>query len=61
MWKLHDFSIIQILREFIGETRSTKDAVFAILGAVEFVNLVNIRLPKAQKLMKIKIQSLKMC
>ena len=33
VWKFQDFSVIQILREInFGESRSSKTAVFAILG-----------------------------
>ena len=56
--KFQDFSLPQILREInFEESGSAKNAVFAILGAVNFVHLVNIRLLKVQKFMKIKIQS----
>ena len=59
VWKFHDFSIIQILREInFGGSRNAKDVVFAILGAVNIVHLVNISLQKVQKFMKTKIQSL---
>ena len=61
VWKFHDFSITKILREFnFGETRGSKNAILAILGALEFVNLVKITLQKVQKFIKIKIQGLKM-
>ena len=59
LWKFHDFSIAQILREInFGESRSSKTAVFAILGAVNFVDLVKFSLQKVQKFIRIKIQSL---
>ena len=58
VWKFQDFSITQILREInFEESGSAKNAVFAILGAVNFVHLVNISLLKVQNFMKIKIQS----
>ena len=51
------FSITQILREInFGESRSAKSAVFAILGAMNFVHLV-----KVQKFIETKIQNLKTC
>ena len=59
MWKFQDFSITQILREInFGDSRSAETAVFAILGAVNFVHLVNFSLEKEHKFIKIKIQSL---
>ena len=59
MWKFQDFSVIQILREInFRESRSCKTAFFANLGALNFVNLVNIGIQKVQKYMKINIQSL---
>ena len=58
MWKIQDFSVIQILREInFGDSRSSKTAIFAILGAPNFVNLVNLSLQKVQKIIEIKIQS----
>ena len=52
VWKFLDFSVIQILREInFGESRSSKTAVFAILGALNFVNLVHFSLQKVQKFM----------
>ena len=42
VWKFQDFSIAQILREInFGDSRSAKSAVFAIFGALNFVDLVN--------------------
>ena len=62
MWKFQDLSVIQILREInLGESRSSKIAVFAILCALNLVHLVNFRLQKVQKFIEIKIQSLQMC
>ena len=45
VWKFHDFSVIQILSEInFEECRSSKIAIFAILGALNLVNLVNFSL-----------------
>ena len=56
MWKFQDFSATQILREInFEDSRSAKIAVFAILGALKFVTLANLKL---QELQKVKIQSL---
>ena len=56
MWKFQDFCITQILREInFVDSRCAKTA---ILGAVNFVHLVNFSLQKVQKFIKIKIQSL---
>ena len=53
MWKFHDFYITQILREInFGESRSSKTAIFAIQGALNFVDLVNFTFQKVQKLIK---------
>ena len=42
VWKFHDFSVIQILREInFGESRSFKTVVFDILGALNLADLVN--------------------
>ena len=47
MWKIQDFCITQILREInFVNSRSAKTAVFANLGAVNFVHLVNCQIPK---------------
>ena len=41
VWKFQDFSITQILREInFAESRSPKSAIFAILGPLNFANLV---------------------
>ena len=59
VWKFQDFCITEILREInFEDSRSAKFAFFAILGAVNFVHLVNSSLQKVQKFIKIKIQSL---
>ena len=56
------FYITEILREInFVDSRNTKTAVFANLGAVNFVHLVNFNLQKVQKFTKMKIQSLYMC
>ena len=53
MWKFQDFCITEILREInFVHSKSAKTAGFAILGAVNFVHLVNSSLRKAQKLVK---------
>ena len=45
--EISGFPVTQILREInFREARSSKTAVFAILGAVNFANLVNFGLPK---------------
>jgi len=48
VWKFQDFPVIQILREItFGESKSGKTtvlAVFAVVGALYFVNLVNFSL-----------------
>ena len=39
VWKFQDFSVTQILREIIfAQSTTSKTAVFAILGALNFVN-----------------------
>ena len=49
VWKLQYLSVTQILREInFGEYISSKTAVFAILGALNFANLVNFTLQKVQ-------------
>ena len=59
MWKFQDFSVTQILREInFGESRTSKMAVFAILGALNFVDLEKLGIQKVQKFVKIKIQGL---
>ena len=59
VWKFHVFGITQILREInFGESRSPKTAVFAIFGALNFVNLVDFNLQKVQKIIKFKVRSL---
>ena len=62
VWKFQDFCITQIIREINFEhSRSAKTVIFAILRAVNFVQLVNFSFQKVQKFIKIKIQSLSMC
>ena len=49
LWKLQDFSKVQILREInFGESKSSKTAIFAILGGLNFVQMVNINFQKGQ-------------
>ena len=49
---------MKILREInLGESRSSKTAVFAILEALKFVNLANFSLQKVHKFLQIKIQN----
>ena len=53
MWKFHDFCITEILREIhFVDTRSAKIAVLVILGAVNFVHLVNFQASKSAKIHK---------
>ena len=55
-----DFSFIQILCEInFCVSRSAKNAIFANLGAVNFVNLVNISLQKVQKSRTLKFRASK--
>ena len=42
------------VKSILVDSRSAKAAIFAILGAVNFVNLVNIGLQKVQKFIQIK-------
>ena len=59
VWKFQDFPVTQILHEInFGESRSPKTAYFSILGALNFVNLVNFSLKKVPNFIAIKIQSL---
>ena len=58
--KFHNFSFTEILRETkVGESRSSKMTVIALLGSLNFVNLVQTynsgRFQKGQKWIKIKI------
>ena len=51
MWKFQDFSVTQILREIkVGESRSSKTAIFATCKALNFVNLMNFSLQKMKKI-----------
>ena len=62
MWNFQDFTVTKILREInFGGSRSSKNVVFAPLGALNFVKLVKINLQGVQKSMKFKIQFLLMC
>ena len=59
VWKFQDFSVIQILRVIdFEESRSYKTAASAIVGPLNFVDLVNFSLQKVQNFIQIKIQSL---
>ena len=59
VWKLHYFSVTQILREInFGESRSSKTAGFAIVWALNMIYLADFSLQKVQKFIMIKIQSL---
>ena len=50
VWKNHNFSITQILREInFGESRGSKNAIFAIFAAMNLVDLVIFSLQKVQK------------
>ena len=50
VWTFQDFSVAQILRhDKVGESRSTKTAIFAILEALNCVDLVNFSLQKVKK------------
>ena len=56
VWKFQNFSVTQILREInFGESKSHEFAVFAILEALNLVDLINLNFQKVQKCMKIKI------
>ena len=55
MWKFQDFSVTQILREQnFGEFRNGKTAAFAILWAMNFVDLINFSLQKLPRFRKFK-------
>ena len=59
VWRFHDFSITQILREInLRESRSFRIAVFDIFGVLNFDNLVNFSLQKVHKFINVKIESL---
>ena len=54
MWKILDFAITEILREInFVDSRGAKTAIFAVLGAVKFVDLVNISYQKVQKFIRV--------
>ena len=60
MEKFQDFSITRILREInFGDSRKAKTAVFAILGALTLVDLVNFSLQKVKNAEKPKIKASK--
>ena len=48
------------VKSILEECKSSKPAVFAILGALNFVNLVVLSLQQVQKFLKLKIQRLSM-
>ena len=49
VWNFLDFSVTQILREInFGKSKSSKTADFAILGALNFVHVVNFCLKKCK-------------
>ena len=53
MWKFHEFSIPKILREInFEDSKIAKTAIFAILRAVNFVQMVNFSLQKSAKIHK---------
>ena len=59
MWKFHDFSVTQILREInFEESRSFKTAFITISGAMNFGEFGKIRPSISEKMHKIKIQGL---
>ena len=56
MWKFQEFSVAKILREInFRKSRSPKTAVFAICGALNFVDLVKFSVQKLQKFKKSKL------
>ena len=60
VWKFHDFSIALNFREInFGDSRSAKTAIFAILRAVNFVDLLNSSLQKVKKFIKSKLRASK--
>ena len=51
VWKFHDFSVVQILREInFGESWSSKIAFFAVLGALNYIDFVNFSFQKVQNI-----------
>ena len=55
VWNNQDFSVTQLLREINFENlEALKKPIFAILGALKIVNLVNFSFQKVQKYIKIK-------
>ena len=58
VWKFLDFPNTEINFE---DSRISKIAIFAILGALNSVTLVNLSLHKMLKFMKIEIQTVQMC
>ena len=59
VWKFRDFSVTQILRVTnFGGSRTSKNAVFAFLGGLNFINLENVSLLKVKKKLKNQIEPL---
>ena len=53
MWKFQDFPITQILREInFVDSRSAKNAIFAILGGCEFCSFGKFQPSKSAKMHK---------
>ena len=49
VWKFQDFSVIQTFWEInFGESRSSKTAILAIFGALNFVHLVHFSFQKCK-------------
>ena len=58
LWKFQDISITQILREInFEDSRSAKSNIFAILGALTFVNVVDFSLQNVQIFRRLKNQN----
>ena len=53
MWKFHDFSVIQILREInLGQSKSCKNAIFAHFWYSEFYQFCKFQPSKSEKIHK---------
>ena len=58
VWKFQDIYVTQILRDInFGESRSSKNDVFAIFGALDFVNLVILAFKKSKNTQKTKFKA----
>ena len=58
VWKFQYFSITQILREInFGESSNSNSAIFAILGVLNFVYLVDFSLQKVKNSMNLKFRA----